>query len=87
MKLKNIFHKKTEIETGTISLTFKMPLINFLNYFKSNHDWSISFSDDELTEIEKAVKKAREGKSQELIFEDGQKVREIEEDKRYKPRR
>lgn len=65
----NIFKKK-EIETGKISLTFKMPLINFLNYFKSNHAWSINFSDEELDEIEKAVKNARKGKSQELIFED-----------------
>lgn len=79
MNLKNIFGKKKEIETGNISLTFKMPLINFLNYFKSNHDWSISFNDKELNKIVEAIKKARDGKSQKLVFGDNNKTEKRDE--------
>lgn len=71
----NIFKKKKEMES--ISLTFKMPIINFLNYFKSHHSWSIDFNDEELIEIEKAVKKARKGKPQELFFEDENYIKEV----------
>ena len=58
---------------GTINLTFKMPLINFINYFKSKHNWEVRFSDSELDEVEKSIKKAKDGKSQDLVFEDGLK--------------
>ncbi len=71
MILKNIFRKEKPIEEiGTISLTFKMPLISFLQHFKKSMGWEVNFSEKELDKIEKAVKKAREGKSQNLIFED-----------------
>ena len=69
--MKNIFKKDTPIEEiGTISLTFKMPLISFLQHFKQSMGWEVNFSGKELDRIEKAVKKAREGKSQDLVFED-----------------
>ena len=72
MKMKNIFKKEKPIEElGTINLTFKMPLINFLNYFRSNNKWEVGFSDSELDKIEKSIKKAREGITQDLVFEDG----------------
>ncbi len=71
MKIKNIFRKEKPIEEmGTISLTFKMPLINFLQHFKGNMSWEVNFSEKELDKIEKSVKKAKEGKSQDLVFED-----------------
>ncbi len=71
MKLKNIFRREKPIEEmGTISLTFKMPLISFLQHFKRSMGWEVNFSENELNKIEKAVKKAREGKSQDLVFED-----------------
>ncbi len=71
MKLKNIFKKNKPIEEmGIINLTFKMPLISFIHHFKSHHSWEANFSEKELDEIEKSIKKAREGKSQNLVFED-----------------
>ena len=73
MNIKNLFKPKEKIEVGTISLTFKMPLNNFISYFKSNFDWAISFGAEELQEITQAIKQARKGKSQELIFEDNNK--------------
>lgn len=76
MKLKDLFKKK-EVENGKISLTFKMPLINFVNNFKSSHSWSINFNDEELEKIIKAIKGARKGKSQNLIFEDELNIEEL----------
>ncbi len=81
MKLK-MFGKKEEVEMGDISLTFKMPLINFLNYFKSNNSWEVTFNDGELDKLEEAVKRARKGKSQELLFEDDFKIKNKNE-RRY----
>lgn len=71
----NIFKRNKETENKDIgkeiiSLTFKMPLINFLNYFKSNLKWEVYFSDKELTKIEKAIKLIKKGKPQDLVFED-----------------
>ena len=73
----NIFKKKKEIETGTISLTFKMSLINFISYFKSHHNWEVQFEDNELDRIAEAIKKARKGKSQDLVFKDDYKIKNI----------
>lgn len=64
-----MFGKKKEVEIGNISLTFKMPIINFLNYFKANHNWEVRFNDEELTKIEKAIKLIKKGKPQDLVFE------------------
>ena len=69
----NIFRKnknKPIEEMGTINLTFKMPLVSFIHHFKSHHSWEVNFSEKELDKIEKSIKKARGGKSQDLIFED-----------------
>ena len=72
MILKNIFKKNKPIEEmGIINLTFKMPLISFIHHFKAHHSWEVNFSEKELDKIEKSIKKAREGKSQDLVFEDG----------------
>ncbi len=71
----NIFKKKKEIEMGKISLTFKMSLINFISYFKSHHSWEVQFEDNELDRIIEAIKKARKGKSQDLVFEDDYKIK------------
>lgn len=78
----NIFKKNKEKESKNehienISLTFKMPLINFFNYFKVNYNWEIRFSDEELNEIDKAIKQIKKGKPQDLIFEDTLKMRKI----------
>ncbi len=73
-----MFGKKEKVEMGDISLTFKMPLINFLNYFTSNNSWNINFNDGELDKLEEAVKRARKGKSQELLFEDDFKIKETQ---------
>ncbi len=71
MNLKNIFKKNKPIEEmGVINLTFKMPLISFIHHFKSHHSWEVNFSEEELNKIENSIKKAREGKSQSLVFED-----------------
>ncbi|KKM51278.1 hypothetical protein LCGC14_1555590 [marine sediment metagenome] len=74
----NIFKKKKEkgTEKGSISLTFKMSLINFLNYFTSHHNWEVQFNDDELSKLEEAIKKVKKGKLQELIFEDEIKIKQ-----------
>ncbi len=69
----NIFKKKKEIESEikgseVISLTFKMPIVNFFNYFKANHNWIVKFSDKELNKIDTAIKQIRKGKPQDLIF-------------------
>jgi len=67
----NIFKKNKEIKgSEIISLTFKMPILNFLNYFKFNHNWEVRFSDEELNKIEQAIKKIKKGKPQDLVFED-----------------
>jgi len=73
----NIFKKKKEIETGKISLTFKMSLANFISYFKSHHNWEVQFNDDELNTIIEAIKKVRKGKPQDLVFEDDFKIKHI----------
>ncbi len=76
MKL-NIFKRNKEIESESkaelITLTFKMPLINFINYFKKNHNWEVRFSDKELDMIDKAIKQIRKGNPQDLIFGDENK--------------
>ena len=79
----NIFKKNKEIESESkgsevISLTFKMPILNFLNYFKFNHNWEVRFSDEELNKIEKVIKQIKKGKPKDLVFEDGLKLRKIE---------
>ena len=76
MKL-NIFKRNKEIESESkaelITLTFKMPLINFINYFKKNHNWEVRFSDKELDMIDKEIRQIRKGKPQDLIFGDENK--------------
>lgn len=76
MKILNIFRKK-KIEEGKINLTFKMPLINFISHFGSSHSWSINFNDGELEKIIEAIKKAKKGKSQDLIFTDELNIEEL----------
>ena len=73
----NIFKRNKEIESESkedlITLTFKMSLINFINYFKANHNWEVRFSDKELDMIDKAIKQIRKGNPQDLIFGDENK--------------
>ena len=71
----NIFKRNKEIESENkgvecITLTFKMPITNFFNYFKANHNWEVKFSDKELDKIDTAIKQIRKGKPQDLIFGD-----------------